>query len=127
MDTMAAFAMGEANRGKEQKVFDWDKAAEIIRDKKPVMAIAGLKEDMEWTSGKIYQDGEPVITDYTYLASTWATPVIIAMETESTEDFEVIPCYRMAHEVPHWGAETKWPTSAMDILGKGKEVNEAVC
>ncbi len=27
MDTMSAFARGEANRGNELKVFDWDKAA----------------------------------------------------------------------------------------------------
>ena len=24
MDTLSAFALGEANRGKEEKVFDWD-------------------------------------------------------------------------------------------------------
>lgn len=55
MNTMAAFAMGEANRGKERMVFDWDKAAEIIRDRKPKWAIAGLQRDMEWTSGMIYE------------------------------------------------------------------------
>ena len=126
MDTMAAFMMGEANRGKEQKIFDWDKAAEIIRDRKPILAIAGLKEDMEWTSGAIYQDGEPIYDYYTYLASTWATP-ILQIQAEENAELEDIPCYRMASEVPHWNAETKWPQSALDILMKGKEANEAVC
>lgn len=120
MDTMAAFAMGEANRGNEPKVFDWDKAAEIIRDKKPIWAVAGLEEDMEWTAGAIYQAGKPTYDKYTYLASTWATPVLY-MKTGRTEDLEVIPCYRMEHEVPHWGSGTKWPQSALEILMKGKD------
>ena len=125
MNTGAAYAMGQATRGNESKVFDWDKAAEIIRDKKPIWAVAGLKEDMDWTAGAIYQDGEPITDDYTFLASTWATRVL-EMRTGFAEDLEVIPCYRMAHEVPHWGSGTKWPHSAMEILMKGKKEDEAV-
>lgn len=123
MNTMAAFAMGEANRGKERMVFDWDRAAEIIRDKKPKWAVAGLQHDMEWTSGMIYEDGLPVTDDYTYLSSTWATPIL---EIKIGNEVKDIPCFRMQHEVPEWGSSTKWPPSAMDILLKGKEVNEAI-
>lgn len=123
MDTMAAFAMGQATRGNESKVFDWDKAAEIIRDKKPMWAIAGLKEDMDWTSGAIYQDGEPITDDYTFLASTWATPIL---EIKIGDEVEDIPCFRMEHEVPEWRSSTKWPHSAMEILMKGKKEDEAV-
>ena len=42
MNTWAAFAMGEANRGKEMMVFDWDKAARLIGERKPECASAGL-------------------------------------------------------------------------------------
>lgn len=45
MNTWMAFAMGEANRGKELMVFDWDKAARLIQEKKPKWATAGLHSD----------------------------------------------------------------------------------
>ena len=32
MDTLQAFAIGEANRDKELMVFDWDKAVSIIKE-----------------------------------------------------------------------------------------------
>lgn len=124
MDTMSAFLMGQANRGKELMVFDWDRAAEIIRDKKPKWAVAGLQHDMEWTSGPIYEDGLPVTDSDTYLSSTWATPIL---EIKIGDEVEEIPCFRMQHEVPEWGSDTNWPHSAMEILAKGKETNEAVC
>ena len=109
MNTFAAFAMGEANRWKELMVFDWDKAARLIRERKPECASAGLRGDWEYTGGTIYEDGEPVMDDYTYLASTWAVP-------ELDIDGEIIDCYRMEHETPGWDSETKWPKSALDIL-----------
>ena len=43
MNTWAAFAMGEANRGKELMVFDWDKAARLIKERKPECAYAGVR------------------------------------------------------------------------------------
>ena len=110
MDTMAAFMMGAANRGKEQMVFDWDKAAEIIRERKPRWAEAGLKGDFENTGGLIYDEGHPVTDDYTYLASTWARPVIRLGECEDADEYyEDIPCFKMQHEVPEWNDKTKWP------------------
>ena len=112
MDTMQAFMMGVMNRGKELMVFDWDKAARIIAERKPKQAEAGLRGDWEWTSGTIYEDGEPVHDDYTYLASTWATP-------ELDIDGEIIDCYVMQSET-EWDSDTKWPESALAILN-GKE------
>lgn len=109
MNTLMAFAMGEANRGKELMVFDWDKAAKLIRERKPEYVSAGLRGDWENTGGTIYEDGKPVMADYTYLASTWAVP-------ELCIDWEIIDCYRMKHETPRWGPDTKWPQSALDIL-----------
>lgn len=109
MNTLQAFAMGEANRGKEKMVFDWDKAARLIKEKSPKLAMAGLRGDWEYTGGIIYADGQPDKHSDTFLSSTWAVP-------ELDIDGEVIPCYRMASEVPKWGSKTKWPKSAMDIL-----------
>jgi len=109
MNTLAAFAMGEANRGREQMVFDWDKAAQLILETEATYAAAGLAGDWEYTGGTIFRDGEPVKDDYTFLASTWAVP-------EIRIDVECIPCYRMESETPGWDSYTKWPESALAIL-----------
>lgn len=110
MDTMSAFAMGEANRGKELKVFDWNKAAEIIKEKGCKNAAAGLSGDWEWTGGSILQGGKIPEDSYTYLASTWATP-------ELEIDGEIIDCYKMQSETDGWDSDTFWPDSAKKILG----------
>ena len=99
------------NRGKLRMVFDWDKAARLIREKRPTKAAAGLHSDWEYTGGTIYVGGDPV-TDrdktYTYLASTWAEP-------ELSLDGEVVDCYRMENDV-EWDEHTLWPASALEIL-----------
>ncbi|MEL7626964.1 MAG: hypothetical protein AAGU15_08915 [Anaerolineaceae bacterium] len=109
MNLVDAFMMGELNRGNELMVFDWDKAAQRIREVQPVSASAGLRNDWEHTGGAIYRNGKPVIDSYTYLSSTWAVP-------ELDMDSAVEPCYRMRHEVPSWDHDTKWPLSALKIL-----------
>jgi len=138
MDTMSAFAMGMATQHRELMVFDWDKAAQLIKDTKPLPpdnVQAGLAGDWEWTGGTIYRSrlehvvdpqaeagirtsvgGFIVVDDYTYLASTWATPQIMI-------DYETYDCYRMQSEVPDWGSHTKWPNSARRILGL-EEISE---
>ena len=95
------------------KVFDWNKAAEIIKDRQPSEASAGLIEDWGWTGGEIYRDGKPVPKEetYTYLGSDWATPVLVI------NDDEVIDCYVRVEEVTaDCHAGTYWPQSALDIL-----------
>lgn len=109
MNTLSAFAMGEANRGRELMVFDWNKAARIIKERNPKLAEAGLRDDWEWTGGTIYKDGKPIKDDYTFLASTWAVP-------ELKVDGEIIECYKMKSEVPKWRSDTKWPMSSIAIL-----------
>ena len=116
MDTKIGFALGRANRGKEPMVFDWNKAAELIRDRKPEIAMAGLQSDWEWTGGTIYENGLPVTDSYTYLSSTWAVPELML-------DWDIVPCYKMQSEVPDWGSDTKWPQSALNIV-KGVTNNE---
>jgi hypothetical protein len=112
MDTLRAFAMGQANKDKGVMVFDWDKAARRIRETNAHTACAGLRDDWEWTGGTIYASREP-IDEYTYLASTWAVP-------ELELDGKIEECYRMQSEVPDWGPDTKWPESALKIL-RGEE------
>ena len=115
MDTKKAFAMGQATRGNPRMVFDWKKAAELIRDRKPTEVSAGLQDDWGWTGGEIFKDGKPVPKDdtYTFLGSTWATP-------EIDIDGEVIDCFVMASETDGWGSKTYWPQEALDILnGEG--------
>jgi hypothetical protein len=109
MDTFSAVAMGMVYRYREPMVFDWDKAARLIKEHKPEVASAGLHNDWEYTGGDICLDGQPVMEPGTYLASTWATP-------ELDLDGEVFECYRKQREVPDWDAKTVWPESALAIL-----------
>ena len=110
MDSMTAFAMGQANIGKEHMVFDWDRAARRIKETGAENASAGLSGDWMWTGGDILEDGEIPEVSYTYLSSTWAVP-------ELCIDGIVEPCYRMQSEVPDWDEDTFWPDSARAILG----------
>jgi hypothetical protein len=121
MDSLSAFALGQANRGNPARVFDWKKAAELIRDTNPIVASAGLSGDWEYTGGKIFEDGQPVPSGdtYTYLASTWATP-------ELDLDGETIDCWIWEYDSPGWDAKKKqggwdsgtyWPPEALAILG----------
>lgn len=109
MESLSAFTMGEINRGKELMVFDWNKAAKIIKESGVKYARAGLRGDWAWTGGDIFDEGVPAYMDYTYLASTWATP-------EIEIDGELFDCYLMQSETDSWGADTKWPESALKIL-----------
>lgn len=90
------------------KVFDWDKAARIIRERKGETASAGLIEDWTWTSGVIWEDGKPVRDDYTYLASFWATPVLKIGE-------DCIPCWTDKSKC-RFNEKTKWPEHAVKIV-----------
>ena len=96
------------------KVFDWDRAAHLIRERSPDIVSAGLSGDLEYTEGDIYRDGKPVPRDntYTYLASTWATPLLII-------DGDEVECFRMESETAGWDAGTYWPESALAILNDG--------
>jgi len=49
MDTWQACALSKAAtvRGDKPKVFDWLKAAKILKERKPKEAYAGLSRDLE--------------------------------------------------------------------------------
>jgi hypothetical protein len=116
MDNMMAFAKGMANQGKELMVFDWEKAAKLIKEKQPQEAGAGLAGDWSWTGGEIWRDDKPVPKEdtYTYLASTWAIP---ELEMDGSRQ----DCYKMQSDTPKWDSGTYWPEEALKII---KEVNQ---
>lgn len=115
MDTLEHASMDDNMRS-----FDWDKAASILAERCPDRAYAGLAFDLEYTCGCIWQGGSPLLdardadsgseygTQDTYLASTWALPVLLV-------DGKVIPCWRYKGETG-WGPATRWPESAMAIV-----------
>lgn len=114
MNTMECWAKGEAARrlGATEKVFDWEKAAKLIKSFNPKEARAGLSRDWEWTGGPIFRDGKPVPASdtYTFLASVWATP-------ELDLDGDIIDCWRPIEDMPGWDAHTYWPPEALAIIG----------
>lgn len=112
MNTLTAYAAGQAHRTDPLMIFDWDRAARLIREKAAQSASAGLQGDWEYTGGTILRDSEPVTDGGTYLASTWAIP-------ELEIDDDVIECWRLASDSPGWDADTVWPPSAVAIL-RGK-------
>ena len=117
MDSLTAYAIGQANRCKESMVFDWEKAARLIKERCAKTASAGLAGDWEYTGGEILADGKPVPKDdaCVYLASTWATPQLEV-------DGDIVDCYRMASETPGWDSDTYWPPEALAILSSNAEL-----
>ena len=113
MDSMEAYMRAQASRGKPLKVFDWNRAAQIIAERKPIEAVAGLASDLEWTAGVIWSAGRPNTREesYTYLASVWAIPVLIIEDEE-------IECWVYQQDTPGWDAHTFWPESAVEIVTK---------
>jgi hypothetical protein len=116
MDTLSAMAIANsaASMGAKFRVFDWHKAAELIRERKPKLAMAGLEMDMEYTAGVIFERGLPQMDGSAYLASNWAIPVIEL-------DGEEIPCWIWEFNEGHdwgndWNENTRWPNSALAIL-----------
>jgi len=104
------------NRGDAGKVFNWHKAAKIIRERQPKRAEAGLNGDWGCTGGPIYdiedEDGDPTNCGYTYLCSRWASPQLEI-------DGERIDCW--VENTPEanpegWDSHTQWPDSALKIL-----------
>ena len=92
-------------------VFDWVKAAAIIKQRGAQNAAAGLSEDWFWTGGDILKNGAPIERKniHVYLASFWATPGL-------SIDGEIIPCFVMQRDWPDWNAHTYWPEEALAVL-----------
>lgn len=92
------------------KVFDWDKAAALIKEHGIQNASAGLAEDWSWTSDLILKGGIVQKDAFCYLYSVWATPILV--DEDADEEYV---CY-CAPGV--WDEDTVWPDSALEILGE---------
>ena len=98
------------------KAFDWDKAAEIIKEKLKtnpnLTAEAGLEGDWNYTGGIIFENGQPTTENYTFLESNWATPtLIITLDNGKDESFE---CFTGVNE--RFDAKAKWDKISLSIL-----------
>lgn len=104
-------------RGPLQMAFDWDKAAKIIKKNlklhPDLKAEAGLQLDWEYTGGTIFEQGKPVIDDYTYLSSDWAKPTLIL----SWGGFEQMEIECFTKENDRFGSKSKWDDKSLKILG----------
>jgi hypothetical protein len=98
-----------------RRVFDWHRAANRIHETRPASAGAGLLNDYEWTFGEIF-DGEPAdeSSTYVFLASDWATPMLVMTLPDGSEVEE--ECWIYQDDAPGWNEKTFWPKSAWDIL-----------
>ena len=103
-------------KGAIQMAFDWDKAAQIIKEKlkeyPDLSAEAGLEGDWEYTGGIIFEFGKPANEEYTYLSSNWATPTLIVTTDVGEESFE---CFTEENERFNSGSE--WDEKSLKILG----------
>lgn len=112
------YAKGMSNRNNPVKAFDWDKAAEIIKAKfaehHDLTAEAGLQGDWSYTGGCIFAEGHAIVSEYTYLSSTWATPMLVL--SWDGEDQEEIPCY--TDENDRFKSDSKWDEISLKILDR---------
>jgi hypothetical protein len=103
--------------GKTQMVFDWDKAAELIKthlDKKDLNCEAGLQGDWSYTGGCIFENNKPTSEGYTYLSSNWAVPTLI-ISFDGEEQFE-LECYT-TDETTRFDSDSKWDDISLKLLG----------
>lgn len=115
MDPFDIFVNGLRHEKNERRVFDWNKAAQILRDRKTLTCKACIIEDYDETVGSILIDGEPALDfKFPYLSSCYGTPCIVF------EDCDFVPCWIPQSESPDWTGYTYWPESARCIL-KGIE------
>lgn len=114
MDTFSAMIRGEVARasGAPARVFDWNKAVDLIKEHGIKNASAGLESDLEWTGGTILENGEPKSSEFCYLFSVWATPILIDDDTGKEYD-----CYIYAdeeHNPNKWNEHTIWPKEVLE-------------
>ena len=111
--------LGRTHDLSKSRVFDWDKAAEIIKDqfaKHPdLRAEAGLQGDWDYTGGTIFDKGQPVSDSYTYLYSSWAEPTLI-LYWDGEEQLE-LPCHSSGEGgIVRFHSDSKWDDKSLAIL-----------
>jgi len=106
------------SRGEKMKAFNWDKAAQIIKDKLSeypnLYAEAGLQGDWNYTGGEIFSDGKPTNSGYTYLSSNWAIPTLLLYN--NGDEIAEIECH-VIQEGTRFNSDSKWDNESIKILG----------
>jgi hypothetical protein len=97
------------------KKFDWIKAANILIERNPKRASAGLIEDWLWTGDKIWDNGVKE-DSFPQLCSSWATPVLLI-------EGEEIECWVSG---TFGDEESIWPKAARDIISESSIVLQGV-
>lgn len=95
-------------KGNPMLAFDWDKAAQIIKD--------NLKEHPDLIAeagGEIFRNGKATNNPYTYLASNWAKPTLIL--SWDGEEQKEIECSTLENE--RFSSGSKWDMPSLEILG----------
>lgn len=101
-------------------VFNWDLAAQILRDRNVQTACAGLSEDLEATGAAILHNRNPILGSGAYLQSKWATPVLIIDGVEHD-------CWKLARDYIDHAIDKIWPQHALDIFYGKTNVIDGNC
>ncbi len=111
------FTSGRGFNDNPFRSFDYDKAAEIIKEKlkehPDLVAEAGLQGDWDYTGGVIFEDRLPQTDNYTYLQSNWATPTLIL--SWDGEEQEEIECWAYSND-SRFNSGSKWDEESLKIL-----------
>ena len=103
-------------QGATHKAFDWDKAAQLIKEAfkshSDLVAEAGLQLDWAHTGGIIFENSEPTSENYTYLSSNWATPTLIL--SWDGEEQQEIDCY--CEQSERFNSGSKWDEKSLSIV-----------
>jgi hypothetical protein len=104
-----------AAKDNPSKAFDWDKAAQIIKEKyaehPDLVAEAGLNGDWDCTYGVIFAGGKPKTDGGMYLASNWATPLLNLKWNDQEEEIEC-----SADETDRFNCHSTWDEGSLAIL-----------
>jgi hypothetical protein len=112
LNTHSKAAMAETRKDGREMVFDWEKAARVIVERRATAAAAYLGNDYRATWRPILSEGRPADTEFIWLASAWGIPTLeINGET-------AVPCWRWTDETS-WDGSTYWPAAALAILRAG--------
>lgn len=107
-----------SNNDNPHRAFDWDKAAEIIKEQyklyPDLIAEAGLQRDWRYTAGVIFENGKPTNESYTYLASNWATPTLIL--TVDGDEILEIEC-SIIQDGSRFNSKSSWDEQSLRVLG----------
>lgn len=119
-----AIMTGAINKNKPMRVFDWDIAAQIIKEHliehPDLIAEAGLQGDWSYTAGIIFENGAPTNEHYTFLASTHAQPTLLL--SWGGEDQKELPCF--TDESSRFDSNSKWDETALKFIGITKLLSQ---